>query len=89
MKYIPCINTLRTLTEQAFNLNNKNVNIAGEALSCCIPQYVKSVTAFLNTASKFSSTLHSKNQIDVEVIMISVFICITKALKGIQDIYHS
>ena len=89
MKYIPCVNTLRTLTEQAFNLNNNNVNITDEVLSCCIPQYVKSVTAFLNTALKFSSTSHPKNQIDVGIITIGVFICIAKALEGIQDIYHS
>ena len=61
MKYISHINTLRTLTEQASDLNNNNANIAGEALSCCILQYVKSVTAFLNMASKFSSTSRLKN----------------------------
>ena len=89
MKYIPHINTLRMLTEQASDPNNNNVNIADEVLSCCIPQYIKSVTAFLNTAPKFSDTSHLKNQIDIDIIMIGVFICIIKALKGIQDIYHS
>ena len=88
-KYIPHINALRTLTKQAFNPNNNNVNITGKVLSCYIPQYVKSVTAFLNMALKFSSTSHSKNQIDVDVITIGIFIHIVKALKGIQNIYCS
>ena len=77
------------LTEQAFNPDNDNVNITDEVLSCYISQYIKSVTTFLNTALKFSSTLYSKNQIDIDVIIIDIFIYITKALKGIQDIYYS
>ena len=55
------INTLRTLAEQVFNFNNNNVNITDEMLSCCVSQYIKSVTVFLNTALKFSSTSHLKN----------------------------
>ena len=61
MKYISCINALRMLTEQVFNSDSDNVNITDEVLSCYISQYVKSVTAFLNTALKFSSILYLKN----------------------------
>ena len=83
MKYIFYINALKLLTEQAFNFNNDNVNIIDEVLSCCILQYIKSVSVFLNTALKFSSTLCLKNQIDIDIITIGIFIHIIKALKGI------